>query len=156
EAEERSREARELERQLALLEAELLALGFSASALPDEMPELDVDTASVRLEEIEGEVGQLRQRGSVIDPRIGGQQGGRDKLRDPKANAADAALDAEAALATARQIAERYARVKVASVLLAREIERYRRENQGPILTRAGALFARLTLGAFSSLKVDF
>jgi uncharacterized protein YhaN len=53
-------------------------------------------------------------------------------------------------------LGERFARIKVAAAVLAREIERYRQENQGPILTRASALFARLTLGSFSGLKTDY
>jgi uncharacterized protein YhaN len=155
-AERRSAEARDLDRQRAVLDAELLQLGIAPDALPDEMRDLDVDTASVRLEEVEAELEELRQQASVIDQRIGGNEVGQKKLEDPKATAAEAALEAEAALASVREIAERYARIKVASVVLAREIERYRRENQGPIVTRASALFARLTLGSFSALKTGF
>jgi uncharacterized protein YhaN len=155
-AEARAAEARELDRQTADLDAELGRLGLDPDALPDEMRDLDADVASLRLEEVEGELEQLRQQLSVLDQRIGGHEGGQRKLEDPRANAAEAALDAEAALASAREIAERYARVKIASVVLGREIERYRRENQGPILSRASVLFARLTLGSFSGLKTDF
>ena len=35
-------------------------------------------------------------------------------------------------------------------------IERYRERNQGPVLRRAGELFAELTRGSFASLRVDF
>jgi uncharacterized protein YhaN len=156
EAELRAAEARDLDRQLAELDAELARLGIDLGALPDEMRDVDADLASVRLEEVEAELEQLRREVSVLDQRIGGLEAGQKKLEDPQANAAEAALEAEAALASVREIAERYARVKIASVVLAREIERYRRENQGPILSRASALFARLTLGSFSGLKTEF
>jgi uncharacterized protein YhaN len=39
-------------------------------------------------------------------------------------------------------------------VLLAREVERYRQQHQGPVLRRAAELFVRLTNGEFSSLRV--
>jgi len=155
-AERRSTEARDLEAQLAALDAELLAQGVAADALPEEIRELEADAATGRLEEVEAELDQLREQVSVIDQRIGGNVGGQKELENPRANAADAALEAEAALAKVREIAERYARVKVASVVLGREIEKYRQKNQGPILSRASTLFGRLTLGSFSGLKTDF
>jgi uncharacterized protein YhaN len=155
-AERRSVEARELDVQIEALDEELLAMSLSMQSLPDEFRELDADTADARLEEVEAEREQLAQRVSVIDQRIGGNVTGQKQLEAPRAGAAEAALDAEAALATVREIAERYARVRVASVVLAREIERYRQKNQGPILKRASTLFERLTLTSFSGLKTDF
>ena len=44
----------------------------------------------------------------------------------------------------------------VAALLLQWAIDRYRREKQAPLLKRAGQLFATLTGGSFSSLRVDF
>ena len=38
-------------------------------------------------------------------------------------------------------------------MLLSREIEKYREENQGPLLTIASKLFARLTLGSFEGIR---
>jgi uncharacterized protein YhaN len=46
--------------------------------------------------------------------------------------------------------------LKLASLLLRRGIERYRQRKQGPLLGRASELFARLTLGSFTSLQADF
>jgi uncharacterized protein YhaN len=46
--------------------------------------------------------------------------------------------------------------LRLAYVLLQQEIERYREENQGPVLRSASELFARLTLGAYSALRVGF
>ena len=40
--------------------------------------------------------------------------------------------------------------------LLAREIERYRAQHQGPVLERASALLARLTLDRYAGLRADF
>jgi uncharacterized protein YhaN len=41
-------------------------------------------------------------------------------------------------------------------VLLSREIERYREENQAPLLASSSSLFARLTLGSFAGVKAGF
>ncbi len=49
---------------------------------------------------------------------------------------------------------ERYATLRVASALLERAVERYRLENQGPILKRAGELFPRLTDDRYTTLRV--
>ena len=47
-------------------------------------------------------------------------------------------------------------RVRLAEVLLGREIERYRERNQGPLLRRACALFPRLTTGRYVGLRTDY
>ncbi|NOU14905.1 MAG: AAA family ATPase [Methylococcaceae bacterium] len=72
----------------------------------------------------------------------------------------DAAMQAEArrqeALAQMSDVAERYIKVFTAGRLLRWAIDRYREEKQGPLLQRAGAIFATLTSGSFSKLIVDF
>lgn len=49
-----------------------------------------------------------------------------------------------------------YARLRLAHALLARVIQRYRERHQGPLLARAAALFARITVGSFAGLVVDW
>jgi uncharacterized protein YhaN len=41
-------------------------------------------------------------------------------------------------------------------MLLRREIERYRVSHQGPLLSRASALFTQLTLGSYARLETDY
>ena len=72
---------------------------------------------------------------------------------------ADAALleeDAQSLLADISTDAERYARLKISELVLARAIEQYRVKNQGPLLRRAGEIFSRLTLESFEGLMTDF
>jgi uncharacterized protein YhaN len=45
-----------------------------------------------------------------------------------------------------------YVRLRIARHILDREVDRYRREAQGPLLARAQELFGLLTLGAFTQL----
>jgi uncharacterized protein YhaN len=72
----------------------------------------------------------------------------------------DAAAQAEArrqeAISQMSDVAERYVKVYTAGRLLRWSIDRYREEKQGPLLARAGAIFAKLTLGSFQRLIVDF
>ena len=72
----------------------------------------------------------------------------------------DAAAGAAQALqqTTARIVedARRYARARLARVVLGDVIQHFREQNQGPILGRASALFARMTAGAFDGLSAEF
>ena len=52
-------------------------------------------------------------------------------------------------------MSEHFIRLKVASTILKQEIERFRRENQDPILSLASRFFRRLTLGSFEGLRTD-
>jgi uncharacterized protein YhaN len=73
-----------------------------------------------------------------------------------RAGAFREAAELESCMAEARRLSEEWARLTLGAKLLEDEIERYRQENQGPILARASQLFARLTLGGFRELRVDF
>jgi uncharacterized protein YhaN len=70
--------------------------------------------------------------------------------------AAEAAEELAQRTASLRASVRRYLRLRLASVILEREIERYRDQNQGPVLRRASELFLRLTLGAYPSLKTGY
>lgn len=71
-------------------------------------------------------------------------------------HAARAESERQNALAKMADAAERYIQVYTASRLLKWAIDRYRETRQGPMLSRAGAIFAALTLGSFQKLSVDF
>ncbi|MCG3201200.1 MAG: hypothetical protein NFCOHLIN_01066 [Gammaproteobacteria bacterium] len=49
-----------------------------------------------------------------------------------------------------------YARARLAISLLNRVVQLYREQHQGPLLNRAAEVFARITLGSFSGLTVDY
>ena len=89
----------------------------------------------------------------------------RDQLRDAReafksVGGSDAAAIAESArqsaLAEIQEVAEQFIQVRAAACLLRWAIERYRSERQGPMLRRAGELFAILTLDSFDHLELDF
>ncbi|MDR5814423.1 AAA family ATPase [Caballeronia sp. LZ033] len=72
------------------------------------------------------------------------------------ANAARAEAKRQEALAAMADAAERFVKVETASTLLKWAIDRYRERRQGPMLSRASAIFSELTLGNFSRLVVDY
>jgi uncharacterized protein YhaN len=153
-AKQRARVA-EIDRELSEIDARLAELG--TDDLPDDVVALaaDADAASRALEDLDANVDVLESELKSLDERIGGIKRGIDLMRGDS-HAADAAAQAQQALARVRANAEKWVRAKLASVILKREIERYREENQGPLLGRASSLFARLTLGAFSGLRAGF
>jgi uncharacterized protein YhaN len=71
-------------------------------------------------------------------------------------DAARAEAQRQEALARMANAAERYIKVYTAARLLRWAIERYRERKQGPMLSRAGDIFASLTLGSFVRLAVDY
>jgi uncharacterized protein YhaN len=152
-AERVSAEARTLDGELLALDARLAELGHAAAAAPP----VDLDEAALeaRADEIAQRLDELDQRHRLLERNIGGLEKGLADIRKESA-AAQAAAEAQEHLARVRALAERWARVHVAEVLLAREIDRYRERHQGPVLARAGMLFTRMTLGAFTGLRVAY
>ena len=63
--------------------------------------------------------------------------------------AAEAAEAVQTTLARLQVDVGRYSALRLAAAVLQRGIERYREKNQGPVLARAGRLFADLTGGSF-------
>ena len=129
--------------------------GLPLASLVAECSGADMDELAQREQSLEGSTEELRQNFLAA----------RDRLRDAKAafesvGGSDAAAIAESArhsaLAEIQEIAERFIQVRSAACLLRWAIERYRSQRQGPMLRRAGGLFATLTLGSFSHLEVDF
>jgi uncharacterized protein YhaN len=70
--------------------------------------------------------------------------------------AADFRQQAETCAATLRQDAARFLRLRLATHLLENQIERFRKENQGPLLRKSGAVFKAITQGAFNELGAEF
>jgi uncharacterized protein YhaN len=154
EAEQRSRMVFELKRQLSAVEQELVAAGDGApiDALERETRGLDLDRTRARLREMEGELEELSDEMAQASEKAGHLDHGVHSMAHT--NAGDAAALLEARVASLKRHVRRYVRVRLASVLLAREIERYRAENQGPVLARASELLPLLTLGRYSGLRV--
>lgn len=150
----RSRKARELRERLAAIEATLVdsSGGRPVATLVDELAGEDGPRLAARLDELELELADLDEHReatrSSLASLLAGQQ------QQSAGSAAEAAQEEQAISAALRERVGRYARLRVASALLDRAIERYRRENQAPILKRASELFPRLTEERYRGLRV--
>jgi uncharacterized protein YhaN len=139
---------REIDTQLADLEDGILTEDIRALVA-------DGDAATRAVEEVEAELAEVERDHTRQAQSLGGYEVGLEQMRRDS-GAADKAADAQEALARVRVVVERYARAKIGAFILGREIERYRQENQGPMLTKASQLFARLTLGKYTGVRAGF
>lgn len=142
--------------QIRKTESDLRAQGdgLSEAALRAETDGFDIDLSKARLDEIAQALESFGPRREALSAARSDAETRLAQMRDGQ-DAAAYAQAAEDALAEARDAAERYARVHVARVLLQAGIERYRRENQGPLLRAAGENFALLTENRYRRLSVD-
>lgn len=155
-AEERSMRLRAGQTDLARIEKEVLRSGDGASiaTLEAEATSADKDAIDARLGQVTVEFQDAeKELAAARDARAGAQAELR-RLQGPSA-ASEKAEEIQATLARLRDDVLRYARVHVASTLLARRIDDYRRKNQAPLLLRAGALFREMTLRRFERLEAD-
>ena len=154
--EQRSADYRVFRDTLARIEKELVHDGAGASItdLETEAASVDMDTAGARIVQIEAELPDIdRALSTARDARATAQAELR-QLRGPS-EASEKAEDIQATLARLRDDVIRHSRLRVASTLLSRGIDDYRRRNQAPLLLRAGALFREMTLQSFERLEAD-
>ncbi len=156
EAERRSTRRREL----LARQGELLRVlkdngdGHSVEKLKEQASGQDIDALPGAIEEVENRVGEL------MDELEQHREARSDlKAREQEHVGGDAAAEAEERanrlLAQMRSEVERYLRARTAAYMLKDQIERFRRENQTPLLTRASELFAKLTLNGYKGLRDD-
>ncbi len=157
ELEKLSAQARTIREKINNLEEQLLDLsgGSTVEDLIEEAEEIDPDALPSRIKMLTEKIGELEERRSEIQEAIGREKNELERM-DGSAKAAEAAEKAQEFLAGIHDGVDRYMRLRLASVILRNEIERYRSQNQAPILNLAGNLFSELTLGAFKELQTDF
>ncbi|MDE1980743.1 MAG: AAA family ATPase [Betaproteobacteria bacterium] len=100
------------------------------------------------IEDLEGQVEAAQGNLFSAKQRLGAIDGGMA--------AADAQQIARSLAARIAKEAHAYARTRLASAILNRTVQLYREQHQGPLLHRAAEVFARITLGSFSGLTVDY
>lgn len=155
-AEQRSADFHKCQGDLDRIEKDLVRSGDGASIaeLECEAAGADRDTIDVRL----GAIGTqfLEVEKALVEARDARAtaQAELRRLQGPSV-ASEKAEEVQATLARLRDDVVQYARLRVASTLLARRIDDYRRKNQAPLLLRAGALFREMTLGSFERLEAD-
>lgn len=153
----RSKKALAAEEQIADAELQLADLVVAGETVAEDILALvaEPEAANRALEEVDAQLSDLDDELMSETRSIARIEVGLDQMRGDS-GAAEASAQAQEALAKVRVDLERYVRAKAAAVLLAREIDRYREENQGPMLTKASQLFARLTLGSFTGVRAGY
>lgn len=153
-AEEASNHKRALLKNIETLEAELHRNGdgLSIEALEAELKnseidaiEGEIDDISIALTDLQSERDHLRDLRQTVQNEI--------KRKDGSALAANASEEAAGHLSSISLHAEHYLRFQIAALILEQQIEDYRKENQAPVLGRAGELFSTLTLGSYAGLR---
>lgn len=129
--------------------------GLALAELNKECEAVDIDQVNAREQTLERDLKELRGRLTEAAEHRTHKRSAFDSIGGDD-RAAEAAAARQAALAELREVAEQYVRVRSAATMLQWTIERYRREKQAPLLKRAGQVFATLTDGSFSDLRVEF
>lgn len=124
---------------------------FSALVQAENADELPQRTA--QLERSNAEKKTELQRISDIISQQSKEKGELEKAGD---QAADFRQQAESVAAQLKQDASQYVRLRLATHFLQTQIERFREENQGPLLKKSGEVFRRMTGGSFDGLGAEF
>ncbi|PUB84842.1 MAG: chromosome segregation protein SMC [gamma proteobacterium symbiont of Ctena orbiculata] len=157
-AERRSADYLRTKESIASIEKEILEAGEGVT-----IAELEMQAEGVDPDSLPGRITELNNKiDDELEPRrtelaeTKGREEKEQELMDGSDHAALLADQAHAILARIRSDAERYVQAKLAGKILRDQIERYRRENQGPLVKRASEHFCALTLGSFEGLITDF
>ena len=157
EAERRSTYCTKLNDRLLDVETRLIRIAEGAT-----IATIEAQAAAIDPDELPGRIDNLNKEiANLIDPGI--QQlaesiGRKKNLLDQMEGSEKAVMLAESlqhSLSRIRRLTERYIRIKLAEKILRDETERYRSENEAPLLKIASRYFSELTLGSFTGLRTD-
>ena len=156
-AEARSSRLRQVAADLEDLEERLRTLsgGSPVDAFVEEALRVDPDGIDGRVQRLGEEIASLKEEQAALGETIGREKNELARM-DGNPRAADLAEEAQHILAGMERGVETYARLRIASAVLARAVERYRERHQGPVLQRTNALFSRLTLGRFDGVRAEY
>lgn len=156
-AEQASAEKARLRDELLEVEQRLAELcgGGTLEALLADLATVDADALPDQLEQLDRDLCQLEARRDELLQAVFSHQHALNEM-DARSTAAQAAEDIEQLHARLEADAAQYIRLRFALGVLRHAIERYRGKHEGPLLRRAGDLFARLTCGSFQTLVADF
>lgn len=155
-AEEQSARTTELRSRLQSVEEQMTLIAAAPAAdLAAEVADLRLDQVEAQISDESVELKRLREERQQLDETVGQERTLLAELQRCE-GAAEAAVAVEATKAAAREQAEQYALLKLAIAILRREIERFREESHGPLLTRASYFFSKLTCQGYTALTTGF
>jgi uncharacterized protein YhaN len=126
------------------------------------LADLEIQADFVNPDELPGQINTLNMEiVSLLDPEInqltesiGRKKNELDRM-DGNGRAAELADALQYSLTKIRRLTERYIRIKLAAKMLRDETERYRLENEAPVLKIASRYFTELTMSSFIGLRTD-
>ena len=156
EAIQKSDRLRELEKRKQELAEKLLRDGDGFT-----IDELSKECKDANISQVVEQVSELEARDRELTAKLTEAAEDRSQKRKDfeaaggSGRAAEAAARKESAIVEMAHISERYVRIRSAATMLEWAIERYRKENQDPMISRASGHFATLTNGSFSGLDTE-
>jgi uncharacterized protein YhaN len=132
-----------------------LASGQNLQEFVGQVRDHDPDELVAELEKLETEKQELlaKQKRIVQDIALANkelQSIGGESL------AAAIAEEAEGLVGKIQEDVDYYVKLRLASAILTKAMERYRQSNQSPVLSMAGDYFKTMTHGSFAGLRADF
>lgn len=155
-AEQKSQEYLSLGEQLREIEDRLLQTGTTLEQLAAEIQETEIDSLDSKIENLAAEIERLKAEKDTKLTEFGKTEARYEEFcRGTNTAALEAREKAESLLAVIKDQGAEYLKLRAALVLLKKAIERYRDQNQGPIINATAKIFAKLTLGSFVRLRID-
>jgi uncharacterized protein YhaN len=153
---ERSDERRAVERKIQSAEQDLTqaADGLTLQELRRESEGVGADELKAELDRLAAASHDVVDQIASLSNEFGAQKIAFDAL-DGTDQAARAEAQRQEAIAAMADAAERYLRLQTAARLLKWSIEKFRETKQGPMLSKASAIFNGLTMDSFARLLVD-
>ena len=157
--EQRYKRVCELKDKISETEDRLIKAGddLTLNEIQREAKDADLDTVMAEIQDLEHRLEQTDIERSELEQEFGAiKKEYNQKIEGSSTAAVEVAGRAQSLLAELSTKTERYVKLRIASFVLRRGIDRYRQENQDPILRKASEIFAKLTAGSFSELIVDY
>lgn len=154
-AERSSDEMRGLDARLVDVEERLRRTGIPLDELVAEGNDVHEEELTIEIDQFEQSVEVSERHRDAQNQKLAGLE--RDfAAMDGGAASAEAADEAEEALAQIAHLSVEYAHKRVGAIILGREIQRFAEENQDPILKSTSELFRRMTLGRYEGITSGF
>lgn len=154
---ENAHSRRNLTDELASTEEDIITQGdgFALGQLIAEIAASDIENIVARLQRLGTELKVLNEEVATLASEHGDAKRAFADLDSYGGAALKAASEVEQARAELNVLAEDYILKQTQIVTLRWAIERYREQNQDPLLRRASEIFSTLTLGRYASLTIE-
>ena len=133
-----------------------LARGQSVDEFVARVQEENAEELPQRKVQLETDKSEKKSALQTIQSTLSTLKKQKQDLETAGDEAADLRQRAESVAATLKQDASRFMRLRLAAHFLRTQIERFREENQGPLLEKSGQVFKRITRRAFDNLGAEF